>query len=1463
MSCENTTLHVYVSTLSGTSTESVGFTSLAGTVVGSVGTETQIATAANMAGTGSGSLTLATVPATAAPVSGTMVGSFNTTTNHPAVVPTGELSGTFSVIQEVAKLYDFTGIAYTSAAGVDLYGTIDTTAISLTGDTVAGRNYRNGETVTTLITAGTLSTVGTSSLSGEIIDEYVEGTISTELFVDANAYGTLSRDGANNLTGTDVVITLTAINTSTGSTAMVTNYPYDVHTLSSITVDGGVLTSTISGESITSTITSGTLSSTTLEYVLTGANLASHVIRGQINTALAQSIPVSATMSKTGNDFTASSTNVDGTLNVPVPVYVLSSIPVNGAFGVNPGSAFGSVSGKSLMEVISTGVISSTNVAILTSTTVTNLYIEGTVNTPSMNQAPVEGLITSGLDGSYSGELTAMTGILNTAIDVYQLSSIPLTGSVSGSVSGESTTITLTSGTVSSTLPTPYILTTDSVTNIPITGIGNGSINITGTLSSTGQAHTLTIDTADDQTINVETYVISSFSVSGGSVAEIASDDQWTEDQSLTVNITGGTLSGIVSSHMLTSESLTVAVVSGTLDTDYGTLTATAEINTFGNHLSGDIIDIETVTKDITLTPVSSLEPQYIIETAAISSSPTQYETLTATISGAGNIVESTINSTLDVPLSVTGSITTNTTAVTSLLSGEPSGNFYTLYGGGMASGAGNDHSMTNIPITAGTLTGVSDCLSITRSLTGGTLSSTTLSSHPLSGTLSGHDVDGYGYTNNGETVYITGYINKPLSGSSWSGILTSVDGSSTINEDAYRLDPIDTVTGTVTGDLSGVGFFADITSSLLSSTTLSHLLTCSNTLSSHSVTGTITTQAGTVNATGTIDTTTSGTYTGVITAQNYPVSIAVNSLSSITLTEAEFLTETLSGLSGLFGTLSSTTLSYLLTSEFVSGHYVEGTLSNAEFDAFPVTGYITTNDISGTDYTVSLTGNPLSSYVLTASVISSFPRKELNIGRGNTYTFVLTTPWTGLNPFRFSTTQDGVWSIDGEEYTVGVAGNGSDTPGDEVKIKIDSNTPDTLYYYNDSVANAGGRINITAECSVSDDSSTSDTSTSSITEKQNTSLKGSDVKFIFNKKELSDLELYDDTKYTFFVNNSTGQTFSFNDADGNDASLGSPRNVSNNRTAQGAVTFAKQTNMSIIGLGNQSQTGATAASFQGSLAAGPSVRTSKKPAPNQLGFTSNTNITNPPGALDPKPAVVSVDCEAPELYRGVPPNTVYRMPIYSRTRTSVYNISQSRTWEYPTWTFNGTLTSIQAGSTVTFTSEIADRDPTTVAGTGTLSGREYIYTWSGTTDSGADTLEGNGISQFGINSQGGQTGAVYGTWDTRYSDIPYVSGTESWSLESTAFTATALSSVAVTPTASEYKSRKDYILHNIFTTENEPLVVSHGERYNHPTSLTIGPFDNDVTLFTGSEIWTNGQFYIETNRSGVQNVMLLHVKLF
>ena len=1445
MSCDNTTLYVYVSTLSGTAADVATFSNLSGTLSGSVATDTHTATATNMTGIGAGTLSVATVPATAATVSGTIAGSLNSVSDSPAVVPTGTINGTFSLTQDYADLYNFTGTPGGSAASYS--GDVISSTITLTGGTVNGFNYRAGETVTATITSGTLSSPSITGWPGTVADEYVEGLIGTNLFVDTSAFGTISRTASSDT----LTVTLTTIGVA--GDAAVENYPYSVHDFTSVTIVGGEMTSSISGKSTSQTVTGGTLSSGSLDFALTGSNVSNHVVYGELNTAIG-TFPVSATLNKNLSTFTATSTLIDGTLNVPVSLYPLSSIPVNGGYGINPGYTYGGVSGRSLTETISTGVISSSNIfAILTSDTVTEHFISGTVDSyGSLYQTPVEGHITTSTDGTYTGVLTSMDGVLNTSINVYQLSSIPVTGSLSGSVSGESISVSLTSGTVSSNLTTSYILTSDSVTNLSVTGVGNNSTNITGTLTSTGSNVTMVIDTSDNQTIDVATYSLSSFSITGGALTDTVTNSAWTNNHSQSVSITGGSLSG-TQTYMLTSEALTGSILPGTLNTNIGDLTASIEFNTIGNHLSGATINVETVSKDITITPISSYKDEYFIRTTTISSSEALGETLSASISTAETLAASTISGYVDVPLSITGTLATDSTSLTSLLSGNSlSGNFYTLYGGGMQIGAGTEHSMTTIPITAGTLTGVSDCMSITRELTAGVLSSTTVTTTPLSATLTAHNVNGYGITNKGETVSLAGFINKAVSGNQlWTATLTSVNGSSTISEPAYRLDPVNTTTGTVTGTLSSVYFSSAITSSLLSSTTLTHLLTCQSALSSHSITGTITTGIGTVNATGTIDTTTSGTYTGNISAQNYPVSFASYSLSSIPVTGAMGSTSALSSITNLAGTLSSTTLSYILTSSVVTSHGVAGLLSNATFDPFLVTGVITTTT-SGTYTFTSLTAEPVSSYTLTASVVSSFPRKELTVGRGHTYTFILTTPWPGVShPFKFSTTPDGEWS-GGDEYTTDIIGAGGDTPGDEIKLQVNVSTPTTLYYYDSQTADAGGIINVSKACSLrSDDTDEglTDTDTTAITERQKSAAGAPAVQFLFNNKKLDNLELYNDTKYTFFVNNSSDSVFSFNNQSGEDASLGSPRQVSNNRSQTGAISFARMSNQTQLTVGNQGESNPGGdAFFYGTIPGGCGVETSSPPPPSETGYTEPTNITDPPGATDPDYYSPTVDCDAPELYRTLPPNTVLRMPQYSRTVTTIYYHEKSRRWEYPTWTYWGHLTAVRAGSSVTFTSVIPDTDPITITASGSISADTLDYTWTGN-DAASQTLTGNGSLIYGINSYGGETGAVHGNWYMNVNGFPVVSGEETWSVQVPASAETTLSAtIAVSPSPGEYKSRYDWLLHNQFTTEYEPAVISHGIEYRHPAWFQIGPYDNDITLFTSSEVWTNGGLYIDIN---------------
>ena len=86
---------------------------------------------------------------------------------------------------------------------------------------------------------------------------------------------------------------------------------------------------------------------------------------------------------------------------------------------------------------------------------------------------------------------------------------------------------------------------------------------------------------------------------------------------------------------------------------------------------------------------------------------------------------------------------------------------------------------------------------------------------------------------------------------------------------------------------------------------------------------------------------------------------------------------------------------------------------------------------------------------------------RTLTLGRYNTYSISLSSPWTAgtLYPFKISTTADGTHN-GGTEYTGGVQGTGS-SPGEMIRFTPAHTTPATLYYYSGAVAGMGGTITV------------------------------------------------------------------------------------------------------------------------------------------------------------------------------------------------------------------------------------------------------------------------------------------------------------------------------------------------------------------------------------------------------------------
>ena len=193
-------------------------------------------------------------------------------------------------------------------------------------------------------------------------------------------------------------------------------------------------------------------------------------------------------------------------------------------------------------------------------------------------------------------------------------------------------------------------------------------------------------------------------------------------------------------------------------------------------------------------------------------------------------------------------------------------------------------------------------------------------------------------------------------------------------------------------------------------------------------------------------------------------------------------------------------------------------------------TSVITAGPVSGTSQTSATSS--YSYFIQQSAESAGISNRDLTLGRYNTYTFILSTPWTTgtLHPLKFSTTLDGAHQ-NGVEDVPGVGGSAS-APGEEVRLTIDHQQPATFYYFCHHHGGMGGSITIDAACDgprLTDDTIAIDVDKVEVRQPETTKQKET---FVINNQLVDELVLYTDVKYTFFVNSARSKKFRIKDRD-------------------------------------------------------------------------------------------------------------------------------------------------------------------------------------------------------------------------------------------------------------------------------------------------------------------------------------------
>ena len=192
-------------------------------------------------------------------------------------------------------------------------------------------------------------------------------------------------------------------------------------------------------------------------------------------------------------------------------------------------------------------------------------------------------------------------------------------------------------------------------------------------------------------------------------------------------------------------------------------------------------------------------------------------------------------------------------------------------------------------------------------------------------------------------------------------------------------------------------------------------------------------------------------------------------------------------------------------------------------------TSVITAGPVPGTSQTSATSS--YSYFIQQSAESAGISNRDLTLGRYNTYTFILSTPWTEgvLHPLKFSTTVDGVHQ-NGVEDITGIE-QSAGAPGEEVRLTINHRQPTTFYYFCNNHSDMGGSITIDETCNgdrLTDDDSLVEIE--DITTRQPETEKVRE-QFTINNQLVDELILREGVKYTFFINNAAEKKFRIKDA--------------------------------------------------------------------------------------------------------------------------------------------------------------------------------------------------------------------------------------------------------------------------------------------------------------------------------------------
>ena len=777
----------------------------------------------------------------------------------------------------------------------------------------------------------------------------------------------------------------TAVITGVGSAPWIV----DVKPLTSVPVTGGLLKGSVSGFSAHSIITGGTLSSTTLQNVATAQDLTSIPITGVVQcspttntgtTITLTSVDVTGTLTKTGSGYTSIITdtsdepwvvgtkNFTGALTAIAPTVfqanysglynVSKSLPITG----------GSVTGTNFNFPITGGSVR-TSLTTAAETSTVSLFNAQTTPLSVLSSLPVTGIVALSGKGD-----VAVGGHLTTALSNQPVTLTNLSGIEAGNleVVTIASTVTGISGNVTSNFNTiQFPLTTTVLTGAMNSGIA-ANLTVQGTSLSTASGtidgHTFTVFGSGTGAY----YSLTGISGLNASIVDTISG------QSVSNQLTGGVFNSTLSTQVLTSIDLTShpitgymyqagntaqVLVQGYTDILSGALTGSAltsvgaismnlgayalssitlsQLSSNSTTLAG-IVSAETINISVTGGTVSSTAPGYMLTG----------ESLTA-LYVQGHVFEYNTNQ----AISVSGYTDVLSTGVVS--SGAITGT------GGIATQM-PIFALSTLPVTGGTLSGYISGESVNLSITGGSLSSTTLPYIIRTGELSSHVVAGYVITKELSSYSFSATITKPASTYPiTNGYVSHLEYTGTTENytlpsilwdvSVYQLSSISVTGGTLSGSqhptITSYPYYrSDVTEILtggsVSSTTLSYILTTDSVTST-----TISSLTGTCNngLSANVFSDLTASCSGVFIDSEL-AGFEDDTVIDLELITLDFGVVNISGtdLSAVHigsGMLSSASLSTLSASQAgISGHFVRGVISTTDL----LSGNLFYTDVAG-----------------------------------------------------------------------------------------------------------------------------------------------------------------------------------------------------------------------------------------------------------------------------------------------------------------------------------------------------------------------------------------------------------------------------------------------------------------------------------------------------------------------------------